>query len=515
MLSRRLRLASSRPGRLVLAGLLFAGVLASAAPIRAQTDAASSEAVASVVKKALGREALQNGFWGVKIMDAVSGDVIYGQNTGKRFVPASNAKLFTAAAALDQLGPGYRFVTRLYKQGAVTGDTLHGDLLVRGAGDPTIGGYEQRDDRLQVFRAWADSLKAAGIRHVTGRVIGDDDIHSDTPLGNGWSWDDLPYRFAVELSGLPFGENVIELTARGQSLGAPAALSWEPLQTRYVNVVNHSRTVRRGSDEEYRRLPGSRTLYVESRIRPGRVQEEELSVANPTGYFASVLRSVLLRSGIAVDGPALDIDDLSEKPTYGAPFTREVARYRSAPLADVLSTTLEESQNLYAEQILRTLGAERPTRAGGPDTPKPGSSAMGVEAAMRTFAAASVDTSRLRLADGSGLSRYDLVTPNMTARLLQYMRQHPDPAVRDAFVEALPVGGREGTLEYRFRRGPAYGNVRAKTGTLSGVSALSGYVTAGERPLIFVIIGNHFSGESRTARHAQDRIVQALAAGEF
>jgi len=529
-LSRRSRLsmsAVSLPARTAWLGAAL--VLFLAAPLRAQvTDAppsvpepASAEAaspLADVVQNAISSKELGNGFWGVKVTAGTTGAVQYEREADRRFVPASNVKLYTAAAALDQLGPDYRFETRLYRQGPVRGDTLRGDLIVRGSGDPTIGGYEQRDDRLQVFRAWADSLRAAGIQHVTGSVLGDDDIHSDALLGHGWAWDDLPYRYATELSGLSFGENLIELQAVGQLLGQPAALSVKPLQTGYLDLVNRSETVSRKADEEYRRLPGSRRLYVESRVRPGRVQREKLSVGNPTGYFVSVLRGVLRRAGISVAGSAMDADHLPAPPSYQAPRTQVVARYRSAPLAEIVQTMMEESQNLYAEQILRTLGAERPVEAlvrGGPDDPDPGSGAMGVEAGLRTFAAAGIDTSRVRLADGSGLSRYDMVSPTMTAALLLYMRRHPDPAVAEAFMDALPVGGRTGTLERRFERGPAEANVRAKTGTLSGVSALSGYVTtAGGQPLVFVIMANHYSADSDEARDAIDRIVQALAAGE-
>lgn len=517
-------LASSLFRRAVVLGVLF---LSPALPLRAQItdvppavpEAAVDEQspLAAVVQQAIEGEALQNGFWGVKVADAQTGAIYFEREAGKRFVPASNVKLYTAAAALDQLGPGFRFTTRLYRQGPVKNDTLIGDLIVRGAGDPTIGGYEQREDRFQVFRAWVDSLRDAGIQHITGRIVGVDDVHSDAPLGHGWAWDDLPYRYATELSGLSFGENIIELRVHGRTVGERAVVSMDPLQSGYLDVVNRTSTVRRGADEEYRRLPGSRMLYVESRIPPGSVQKEKLSVGNPTGYFVHVLRRMLRRSGISVAGAAVDADRLPEKPSFDAPFTRVLARYHSAPLSSIVKTMMEESQNLYAEQILRTLGAERPVASlSGPDAPVPGSGAMGVEAALRTFAAAGVDTSRIRLADGSGLSRYDMVTPTMTTALLLYMYQHPDPEVTDAFIDALPVGGLTGTLEYRFRSGPARANVRAKTGTLSGVGALSGYVTTARgQPLVFVIMANHYSADAGDARDAMDRIVQALAAGRI
>jgi D-alanyl-D-alanine carboxypeptidase/D-alanyl-D-alanine-endopeptidase (penicillin-binding protein 4) len=169
----------------------------------------------------------------------------------------------------------------------------------------------------------------------------------------------------------------------------------------------------------------------------------------------------------------------------------------------------KRSQNLYAEQVLRTLAAERPI---DDDDLLPGSSEMGVQAAMAAFVAAGIDTTRLQLVDGSGLSRQNLVTPTMTAALLHYMWRHPDDATRDAFIDSLPVGGRDGTLQYRFRNGSARGKVRAKTGTLGNVSALAGYVpSATDRPLAFVLMCNNYTARGRAVRGAQDRVVGLLA----
>jgi D-alanyl-D-alanine carboxypeptidase/D-alanyl-D-alanine-endopeptidase (penicillin-binding protein 4) len=233
---------------------------------------------------------------------------------------------------------------------------------------------------------------------------------------------------------------------------------------------------------------------------------------NPTLFFVHVLREAFLQAGIGVAGQPVDVDDLSIKPDYTAEGYQRVAVHASPPLADIIAVVNKRSQNLYAEQILRTLAAERPIDDEGLE---PGSAEMGIAAAMKTFAAASIDTSAIELVDGSGLSRLNLVTPEMTMALLSYMWNHPDTAVRAAFYDSLPIGGQDGTLEYRFREGLARGKVRAKTGTVSNVSSLSGYLPAADgTPLAFVLMCNHHTLKSREVRQAQDRVVHELASSK-
>ncbi len=482
----------------------------------AQPAFQTPEALAEYVDGALDAAPLADAFWGAYVVNAETGAVLYARNASKNFVPASNAKLYTTAAALDQLGPDFRFETRLFADGPVEEGVLRGNLVVQGAGDPSLGGYEQRRDPAAVFRAWADSLKAAGISFVEGDVVGDDDVLSDTPLGAGWSWDDEPYYYAAESGGLVFNQNAVEFWIEGQAPGAPAQVRWEPFNTGYIEVTNATRTSDWGTsiEEDYARARGTNAIYLGTRVPAGRTERETLTITNGTLYFAHVLREALLRRGIGVDGRAVDVDEMPLKPAYDERF-RRLATYTSPPLSEIAASLQKESLNLYAEQLLRTLGARRPVPESALEDEdiEPGSAEMGAAAAQHTFAAAGVDTSALRLADGSGLSRMNLVSPESTVALLRYMRGHPDAAVREAFVEALPVGGVDGTLQRRFQRGAARGNVRAKTGTLTSASALSGYVTtAAGTPLAFALFCNHYTARTSRVRQAQDVVVQALAA---
>ena len=442
------------------------------------------------------------------VVDVSSGEVHYARNAERSFIPASVTKLYTTAAVLDQLGPDYRYETRLYADGPVANSILQGNLVVRGAGDPTTG--TPGELHLAIFHAWADSLLARGVRQVQGDVIGDDDIFDDVLLGDSWSWDDLVYAYAAPVSGLTFHENVVDITVTPTHPGAPAQVTWTPLVPGFFDVVNHSTTRARGAllREDYERGATGNRIIISSQVPVGQIDSESISVQNPTLYFMHALREALLARGIAVLGQPRDIDELSIKPEYGRAWV--VARHQSVPLEELIAETNKDSHNLFAEHLLRTLGVERPVA--GEDL-EPGSAAMGVAAAQVTFAAAQVDTSRLQLVDGSGLSRKNLVSPRMTVNLLRYMAHHPNQSVRHTFQASLPVGGTDGTLEYRFPAGaPAHRVVQAKTGTLGNVSTLAGYVSSGSRKqLAFAIFCNHFTGKYSDIRSIQDRLVNHLA----
>jgi len=493
---------------LVCASLL----LAVPAPGQPATDLTVDQ-LASTIRDTIDAPTYAGGSWGIQIANLRTGEVVFSRNEDQNFIPASNVKLYTSAAVLDRLGPDFQYRTRVYIDGPIENGVLKGNVIIRGAGDPTIGGEAQQDDVTRVFRAWADSLRSLGIRRITGDVVGDDTYFSDAPLGRGWSWDDTAYAYSAEIGALSFNLNKINLRVRGgSSIDDPGRIDWSPFSTDYVRVENRSRTVRRwkDKDEEYERLRGTNTIVVGTKVPAGSIEEEELAIANPTLYTAHVFREVLLREKISVAGKAVDLDATTLAPRYDAPATRPVASYTSNPMSDIVRDLNRESINLYAEMMLRTLAVIDP-----PDSTehKPGTSELGAAAVHETLGAAGVDTSRVKIVDGSGLSRQNLMTPRGTVQLLQYMWTHPNPAVSTAFFESLAVGGRHGTLERRFRGGaPASENVHAKTGTLSGVSALSGFVTTSRgTPFAFSMFCNNYTADGSEVRDAQDVIVNALA----
>ncbi len=371
--------------------------------------------------------------WGVVIQSLDRpGDVIFTRNPDQLFVPASNTKLLTVAAAAVRLGWDFTFETTVRSTTALGSDgTVRGDLVVRGSGDPTPG---DRPKLASAVTAIADALWQHGVRRVEGRIIGDDDGFVDEPYGAGWAWDDLPFSYSAPIGALNYNENVRRATEAATSDGP-----------------------------------------------------QDTAVDNPTLAFASALRTALLARGIAVIGGAADIDVAPPGPfPADAPV---LASYRSSPLSDIAIRLLKSSQNLYAEVFLRAIGHT---------ADHAGSSAAGLEAIGETFATWGIDPGSVAQADGSGLSRYNLVTPTALTRVLEQM--YRDARLRDGWMAALPIAGIDGTLEKRMKGTPAEGRVFAKTGSLSSVRALSGYVHArsGEW-FVFSILANHFAAPTTSA----------------
>jgi D-alanyl-D-alanine carboxypeptidase/D-alanyl-D-alanine-endopeptidase (penicillin-binding protein 4) len=285
------------------------------------------------------------------------------------------------------------------------------------------------------------------------------------------------------------------------------------VSTDFVRVQNATRTVPPDSSAEgrFERALGTNTIRVGSSVHPKTRDTTAVTITDPTAYVAHVVRAVLLEQGIPVAGTGRAADALSIKPDLDADDVRPVATYRSPPLRAIVHTTNHESNNLYAEQLLRTMAVVDPPPPADDDQTV-GSAARGVLAVRTALAEIGVDTSAVGLEGGSGLSRKNLVTPRALTQLLTHYRTAADTTTARPFIRSLPTGGSEGTLEDRYPEGaPARGRVRAKTGTLTGVSALSGYVeTRGGSPVVFSILCNHHRTESDRVRAAQDAIVNAI-----
>ena len=482
--------------------LLALAALVALPAARAQPRGVLADRIAEVLED----EDFRDAYWGALVVDLDTGTRLYESNAYGRFIPASNMKLFTTASALDALGPGYRYATRLYADGEIQNGTLLGSLVVRGSGDPTFGGRYTAGDLTMAFRQWADSLRSAGVRRVVGPVVGDDDVFDDVGLGKGWAWDDLVYAYAAPVSGLQFNEGAVEVTATGTTAGQPARLAvTADAGADYVRLVNRT-TTGGPSAESYARDLAANVYTVSSTVAPGEVQTEALAVVNPTDFFVQTLVSVLRREGIEVEGTAVDVDDWGARPDYRR--MRRVATHLSPSLGAIVGVTNTDSNNLYAEQILRTMGAVAYT---GTQYPL-GSTEAGVLAGEPFLRRIGIEPADLSLVDGSGLSAMNRLTPEAIITLLDAMYRHPDAPTRDAFYRSLSVGGLTGTLSGRYRGGLARGNVHAKTGYISGARTLSGYVTATNgHTIAFALLCNHYSTATARVNRAQDAIVEALA----
>lgn len=461
------------------------------APARApRTPAAPS--LAERLRHLLDDEPFQRALWGVAVADA-RGRIVFERNGDRLFVPASNTKLVVAAAATLLLPPTWRYRTSVYASGPVQDSVLRGDLVLYGRGDPTLDAA--------ALGELADSLLARGIRRVEGDVIGDASYFDSVPYHYSWENYDLNWEDAAPVGALGYHANVVEITITPGPIGAPPAITFQP-DFGLGWLANRARTVPVDSPRtlDFARVPGTDTARVEGAVPvDDRPRSVNFAVRDGAAYAATAFRRVLEIRGIAVAGAARAVYDSTV--TASTRRLPPLAEHRSRALPDILQPILETSQNWYAEMLLKTLGRELATS---------GSWDSGIAVARRVLIdSMRVDSTMFYLADGSGLSHHNLVAPRAFVRLLTVMKDHPRGR---PFLDALPRPGRQGTLRFRFREGPAAGRVRAKTGSIGNVNTLSGYLDRADGSTwIFSIQLNHHIARSREAIRRIDEIVAALS----
>jgi serine-type D-Ala-D-Ala carboxypeptidase/endopeptidase (penicillin-binding protein 4) len=445
-----------------------------------------------------GGPAFQHSMWAVVVESTVAGLPLFELNPSTLMMPGSNMKLLTLAAAAEMFGWDHTFETRLVSSAPLEAGTLRGDLIAVGSGDPSIG--ERREPR-GVLRSWAQQLWDGGVRAIDGRIVGDDDQFDDEGLASGWTWDDILDGYAAPSGALEYNEDSVDLAIRaGAAAGDPVSIEVRPGGSG-LTIENALVTSPEGESALVllRRLPGSNSLHVAGHV-PARAPEfvRLASVDNPTQFFVNALRAALVDRGIRVSGDAVDIDAIAPRPDSSV--ARVLLSHRSPPLAQLAATMMKFSQNMYAESILKALAAREGT----------GTTDLGrrmVREILRTWG---VYEDSFVMADGSGMSRYNYVSVEALVRILQHL--HENPAHADAFAPTLPAAGQEGTLSHRLLGTAAENNVRAKTGTLANVRALSGYVTTKDgEPLVFSIIANNFNVPAAAIDEAVDRALVRLA----
>lgn len=440
--------------------------------------------------------------WGVVIQSLDNGEYLYRRNENKGFMPASNMKLYTTAVSLMKLGPDYRYRTTLLGTGQIENGVLQGDLILHGTGDPSICARFHEEDPLAVFRAWADSLKEKGVTKIAGRIIGDDNYFEDEIMGYGWEWDDQSDYYAAQISAVTFNDNCVDiLFAPGEKTGDSARYQLRP-NTGFVRIHNRVTTVRPGLETGvvFKRKRAFNDVTISGSIAlhsdPG---WDSFSVENPTFYAVYVLRELLQKEGIEISGRAFDIDSL--KNFHYLPDSATVlASYKSPPLSEIVRTVNKRSQNLYAELLLRTLAKQFTDVGDGPH---------GVKVVKNVLAQYGIDPDRFGMVDGSGLSRFNLITPMQTSYLLRAMHRH---SAGHYYYDSLPIAGVDGTIRGRMRGTAAENNVHAKTGYIGRVRSLSGYVTTrNNEKLSFVMMVNNYFVPTSKANAIQDLVCERLA----
>jgi len=460
--------------------------------------------------------ALEPGFFAVKIVSLDTNQIIYEQNANKFVRPASNMKLYTVATAFDRLTPDYHFITSVYAKERPEDGKVKGDLIVYGRGDPSIAARFNNGDYFKGINDLADRIVAAGVRRAKGDLVGDESYFNGAPIGSGWEWEDLTWSYGAELSALTINDNAIDLTVKpGMSVGFPVVITSGPPAASFMTIANHATTSARGSRADlhiYRGL-GANTLEISGSLPLGDTGFiGGVAVPDPALAFVSMLRDALVKRGVKIDGRLRTVNARSGgsiiPDSLAGPAPIEIASLQSPPFSLIAAHTLKPSQNQYTELILRTLGKTQPAN---PDeaTRARDNEDVGLEVVTSFLRQAGVGESEIALNDGSGLSRNDLISANTTVQLLTFMTKHRYFA---QFRDALPIAGVDGTLRTRMRGTPAEGNVRAKTGSLSSVASLSGYVTTatGEH-LVFSMMLNNYPDAAAVRRDSIDAIAILLA----
>lgn len=447
--------------------------------------------------------------FGVKVVSLDTGNTLFEHDAGKLFSPASNCKLYTMALALDKLGGAYRIKTSLYSSARPDRrGKLKGDLILYGRGDPTLNARLNGDDIYRALQPLVAALTNAGVRRITGDLIGDESFFRGPPYGSGWAWDDMNFYYGAEISALTLNDNTLRLVAAaGPSNGAPCQLQLVP-PTSYVILSNRTRTVTEGRrDLNCYRPIEQNVVYVTGQLPLGSTNyTDDVTMHNPAGMFAQFFKEALARNGVKVDGKIRTVNWLDRQTTpLNADQLVELGAVESLPLRDIVREVQKPSQNLYTDLVLAHIGVL--------ETGAPGQTSEdgGLRALQQFLFKAGVPPGDVRFEEGSGLSRNNLATPNATVALLQYMSRHPEAA---AYRDALPIAGVDGTLRNRMKNTAAAGNVRAKTGTLRWANSLSGYVTsaAGERLAFCTMLNRYAAPDAEHSGRAElDQIAVWLA----
>ena len=422
--------------------------------------------------------------WGILIQPLSSTATLYSRDAQKYFIPASNVKLLTTAAALQKLGADFRIKTSVY-----SGE--NGSLYVAGRGDPSI-----TEAQLQSL---AQQLKRRGVDRVN-ELIGDDSYFQGSAVNPNWEWEDAQAGYGAPINSLIFNQNAIELLLSPQAIGQPLKVTFaESKLANQWQIQNSSVTVAQNESEfiEVGREFDRPAIRVRGQLKVGAEPESAyVAVVNPANNFLQHFQQVLAAEGIPVKQALVA--------SVSRNFNQELATVESPPLAELVRETNRESNNLYAEVLLRLLGKvtdKMPQQQ--EDTGE-----IGLKELKTALTQLGVNPNSYILADGSGLSRHNLISPEALVQTLRFMANSPAASI---YRQSLPIAGESGTLKNRLNSTPNRVVLQAKTGTLSGVSALSGYIEVPDyEPLVFSIIVNQSGLSATSMRSATDEIVLLL-----
>jgi serine-type D-Ala-D-Ala carboxypeptidase/endopeptidase (penicillin-binding protein 4) len=478
--------------KLILASLTISSSVAAQSPSGRPRTVALRGSLGQRLAQLVDTRPFDRATWGIYVVDD-RGRVLYQRNADRLSVPASNTKLVVTAAAAVLLPSDYRVTTSLYVNGRVENGVLNGDLILYGRGDPTWSarcyGVDTLtpglcDSTFTSIDAMADSVRAHGIRRITGKLVGDGSYFEPTQIHYAWNAWDLTWWYAAPVSGLGFHDNSVDFRiVPGPAVDAPPAITWAP-DLGLITFENRARTVSADSSttigDNFFRSGGGWGVRAEGTVALGRKPlVENVALPDPNLYAARALAASLARAGVAVEGGAASTTDSLAYRTVRC-CAAPLVEFRGRPLPDIIFPILNSSQNWFAEMLLKILGRELKGE---------GSWQAGLDVERRFLTdSVKIDSTAFALEDGSGLAAGNLVTAHAFAQLLAYMHRHPNGG---PFVAGLPHAGQPGSLLRRFVGTPLEGRVIAKTGSIDRVNSLSGYIErANGRTITFSVQAN-------------------------
>lgn len=424
-----------------------------------------------------------NARWGVFVVSLKDGRVLVAKEAQKLFNPASAQKILTSIVALDKLGADFRWETRIFAKSEIENGILKGDLILYGQGAPDLS-----DEGIENL---VNQLKKKGLTKVQGNIIGDESYFKGDNIGEGWTWNEIQWYYGAEASALSVNQNYVNVSLQNgkpQVSNAVMQVSGETKPAQGIESVGLKREL------------GANKIFV---YGEGQTLDARIAVQNPALWAADILKDALQKKGVSVEGEAKSVDWRSEKKFVPESAT-ELARVESKTLGEIVRKMNKDSVNLYAELILRTLGKK--FGASAPDENLKmqkvrGDDAAGASVVKKWLTENNIAAEDIKIHDGSGLSRLDLVTPEALGRALIFAAQ---AKFADVFRSSLPVAGTDGTL--RGRLGRAAGKIAAKTGSIMYVNTLVGYAANPRETLAFVILCNN-----QTRRNDSSIVIDEIA----
>ncbi len=455
-----------------------------------ESKAGPLETIQTKIAQFLKMPGVRSARWGIQFMDPVSSKVLLEVNPDKTFLPASVLKVITTSTALEKLGPEFRYRTGVYTDGELDSDgTITRDLILVGRGDPNLmdpyGELLEKPALLEL----AEKLQEMGVKKIEGDVVGDDSYFDIQNYGKGWSARDLRSAYGAPINALSINNNVFWVHVNPTTKNQRVSVSVEP-QTSYFRIRNSGITGSAKSKRSIyvRQVPGTNTLMISGTLPSKSTHSQYILLEKPSETATAMFEEELQRHGIKVKGEIRTIHR-GDTPDSTRQSWNLLAEHRSLPLFRALQIINKHSQNVHAEMLLRTLGAE--FRGNGDNE-------AGLEVVKEFLVESGIDSEKIRLNDGCGLSRENLITPRFQTSLLQFLSTRP---YFDLFFNTLAISGTDGTLRNRLSATEVRGSIHAKTGTLNGVTALSGYMTTKSgRNLVFSIFANNVNATSRVKK---------------